>query len=147
MRGSGADKGEEAFAGLGTCLVMLRVQRGLTQAELAARARIRPNQVSRYETGQVYPQLPQLGRLLDALAIDLVDFFLFFSALRTWNGVLTLSESLRGGDLAEARYLIRQLAARQVRSQDAVRAGVERLIAEIESAAAEGQREDDAQPR
>ena len=49
----------------------LRQLRGLSQAELAARAGIRSNQVSRYETGKVLPQLPQLRCLLEALEVDL----------------------------------------------------------------------------
>ena len=71
---------------------IVRVILGMSQAELAARAGIRPNQVSRYETGEVLPQLTQLGRLLGALQLDVVDFFLFFAAVRTWSRVLRLGE-------------------------------------------------------
>jgi transcriptional regulator with XRE-family HTH domain len=59
------------FDHLGDTLTVLRLLRGLSQAETARRAGIRSNQVSRYETGQVLPQLRQLQRILDALAVDL----------------------------------------------------------------------------
>ena len=61
------------FAHLGDTIVVLRHLRGLSQAELAARAGIRPNQISRYETGQVLPQLGQLERLLGALDVGLPE--------------------------------------------------------------------------
>jgi len=61
------------FAHLGDTIVVLRHLRGLSQAELAARAGIRPNQISRYETGQVLPQLGQLEKLLRALEVGLPE--------------------------------------------------------------------------
>jgi transcriptional regulator with XRE-family HTH domain len=65
--------GAGTFAHLGDTIVVLRHLRGLSQAELAARAGIRPNQISRYETGQVLPQLGQLEKLLRALDVDLPE--------------------------------------------------------------------------
>lgn len=62
------------FDRLGETFVVLRMLRGLSQADLARRAGIRPNQVSRYETGQVLPQLGQLEKLLDALEVGLPEF-------------------------------------------------------------------------
>ena len=61
------------FAHLGDTIVVLRHLRGLSQAELAARAGIRPNHISRYETGQVLPQLGQLEKLLRALDVGLPE--------------------------------------------------------------------------
>ena len=124
---------EESFAAIGATLQIVRVILGMSQAELAARAGIRPNQVSRYETGQVLPQLTQLGRLLGALELDVVDFFLFFAAVRTWSRVLRLGEETSQGDLGEVQDLVRQLTARQVHVQEAVLAGVERLVADWDS--------------
>lgn len=54
---------------LGDTIVVLGHLRGLSQAELAPRAGIRPNQISRYEAVQVLPQLGQLEKLLHALDI------------------------------------------------------------------------------
>lgn len=61
------------FDRLGETFIVLRMLRGLSQAELARRAGIRPNQVSRYETGQVLPQLGQLEKILDALDVGLPE--------------------------------------------------------------------------
>lgn len=47
----------------------------MSQYELAKRAGIRPNQISRYETGAVIPQITQLERLFDGLGIGYVEFF------------------------------------------------------------------------
>ena len=134
MSPSGEDtRVEESFAAIGATLQIVRVLLGMPQAELAARAGIRPNQVSRYETGQVLPQLTQLGRLLGALELDVVDFFLFFAAVRTWSRVLRLGEETSQGDLGELQDLVRQLTARQVHAQEAVLAAVETLVAERNS--------------
>lgn len=62
------------FDHLGDALMVLRMLRRLSQAELAERAGIKATQVSRYETGQVLPQLPQLARLLNALGVGLPGF-------------------------------------------------------------------------
>ena len=61
------------FDRLGETFIVLRMLRGLSQAELARRAGIRPNQVSRYETGQVLPQLGQLEKILGALDVGLAE--------------------------------------------------------------------------
>lgn len=62
------------FRRLGETLTILRILRRLSQSELARRAGIKATQVSRYETGQVQPQLRQLERLLDALEVGLPEF-------------------------------------------------------------------------
>lgn len=61
------------FAHLGDTIVVLRHLRGLSQAELSARAGIRPNKISRYETSQVLPQIGQLDKLLRALDVGLPE--------------------------------------------------------------------------
>ena len=118
-------KANDILAGLGHALVMIRVVRGVSQAELAERAGIRPNQVSRYETGQVLPQLPQLGRLLDALGIDVIDFFLFVAQVRL------LVQRLDDAGAAEAKgedavaAMLRQLAARELDVRERVAVALE----------------------
>lgn len=59
---------------VGVTIQVLRLMRDLSQVELAERAGIRPNQVSRYETGQDLPQLAQLAKILDALDLDFGEF-------------------------------------------------------------------------
>jgi transcriptional regulator with XRE-family HTH domain len=66
----------DRFEHLGLTLTVLRLYRGLSQAELAERCGIRSNQISRYETGQVLPQLPQLDRILDGLRVNLPELLL-----------------------------------------------------------------------
>jgi len=77
------------FDHLGDALVVLRMLRRLSQAELANRAGIRPNQVSRYETGAVQPQLNQLTRLLEALQVDLTDFVFALASVQRLQRRLT----------------------------------------------------------
>jgi len=61
------------FDRLGETITVLRLLRRLSQAELAERAGIRSNQISRYETGQVLPQLAQLERILTALDVGMPE--------------------------------------------------------------------------
>lgn len=58
---------------MGRGFITLRMLTGMSQAALARKAGIQPNQVSRYETGQVLPQIGQLLKLLDALETDVGD--------------------------------------------------------------------------
>lgn len=69
------------FDHLGETFVVLRLLRGLSQAELADRAGIRSNQISRYETGQVLPQLGQLERILTALGVGMPELLFTMSHL------------------------------------------------------------------
>lgn len=66
---------ENMFECFGQVIMVLRNLKGLSQAELAQLAGIKATQVSRYETGQVLPQLPQVSRLLSALGVGLPEFF------------------------------------------------------------------------
>lgn len=68
--------GREVFRYLGTTLFVLRHLRNMSQTEFAEVVGIRPNQLSRYETGAVTPHLDQLGRLLAALEIEPYQLFL-----------------------------------------------------------------------
>lgn len=76
------------FGNLGATLQVLRLLKDVSQAELARRAGIRPNQISRYETGQVFPQLGQLAKILDALEIDLFGLAFAMQYLRWTEEVL-----------------------------------------------------------
>jgi len=58
---------------MGHGFIVLRMLTGMSQAELASKAGIRANQVSRYETGQVLPQIDQLMKILNALGTDVGD--------------------------------------------------------------------------
>ena len=81
------------FDRLGDTLTVLRILQRLSQAEVAAEAGIKATQVSRYETGQVLPQLPQLERLLDALGVDLPAFL--FALLHVERTVRYLEQAER----------------------------------------------------
>lgn len=61
------------FAGIGPALRGLRVERGLTQAQVAERAGVSKTMLSLYERDRVRPHLDTLGRILDALGVRLVE--------------------------------------------------------------------------
>ena len=63
--------GPGSLDGLGRVLRDLRIERGLTQVELAARAGVSKSMLSLYEGEKRRPQLDTLGRLLDALGVRL----------------------------------------------------------------------------
>lgn len=89
------------FDHLGETFVVLRLLRGLSQAELAERAGIRSNQISRYETGQVLPQLAQLERILDALDVGLPELLFAMSHLERTARLLRDSERLPAESLVQ----------------------------------------------
>ena len=66
-------RGRPVFDGLDAVLRDLRIERGLTQAELAGRAGVSKSMLSLYERGKQRPQLDTLERLLDALDVGLAD--------------------------------------------------------------------------
>ena len=47
----------------------MRLAKGLTQTEVAARARLHPQQLSAFELGRAIPYAPQLKRLARALGV------------------------------------------------------------------------------
>lgn len=114
--------GRDWLAHLGVTLTIVRVIHGESQAEVAARAGIRPNQVSRYETGQVLPQLPQLARLLDALGVTEVDFLLFHAQVGELIARLRWVTKAGTAGHSEVVALVHQLEARQVRLSRQLRA-------------------------
>src|SRR5690349_1543828 len=59
---------------LGTWLLRARTQQGITQKELATRARITQSRVSQIEQGAILPTLPQLIRLARTLGLPLQWF-------------------------------------------------------------------------
>ena len=61
---------KSATQALGATLRSLRQRRGLTQAELGARADMAAASVSHFETGQRLPSLDSLVKLADALEVS-----------------------------------------------------------------------------
>lgn len=59
------------FDRLGLVLSMLRMKRGESQKTLARRAGLTASMVSCFEKGTKKPSLDSLGRLLDALGVEL----------------------------------------------------------------------------
>jgi len=92
------------FDRLGETFIVLRMLRGLSQADLARRAGIRPNQVSRYETGQVLPQLGQLEKILDALDVGLAE--LLFAMAHLERTAALLEDAARQPPEALARDVV-----------------------------------------
>lgn len=62
------------FDHLHRVLTLLRVERGLQQNELAARAGVARAAMSRYETGKAKPTIDNLGKILEALEVTPVEF-------------------------------------------------------------------------
>ena len=62
------------FDHLHRVLTLLRVERGLQQNERAARAGVARAAMSRYETGKAKPTIDNLGKILEALQVDPVEF-------------------------------------------------------------------------
>ena len=69
------------FRNIGKALAILRRQKGLTQAQLAARCGMGRPQVSRYESGRELMKLETLEKILDTLRVEAEDFFRFLSSL------------------------------------------------------------------
>ena len=64
-----------AFRNLGKALVLLRELVGVSQSEVAIRAQIGKEQLSKYETGKELPRLDSLEKVLEALELNYWDFF------------------------------------------------------------------------
>lgn len=73
MAGTRLDE-DAVLANVGLRIAELREQRGLTQAELAARMRVEPRNAQRYEEG-VNLTLVTLVRLSKVLGVTPSDFF------------------------------------------------------------------------
>ena len=61
----------DPFDGLGPALRDLRIERGLTQVQLAERAGVSKSMLSLYEQEKQRPHLDTLGKLLNALGVSL----------------------------------------------------------------------------
>jgi len=130
------------FDRLGDAISVLRLLRRLSQAELAERAGIRPNQISRYETGAVQPQLAQLERILAALDVGLAEFLFTMNHLDRTARLLAESDALpqeeelvRGAVIAYWEN-VTDLHLRM--SREAVRAVTEQLSGEVREEAKAG---------
>ena len=77
--------GPSSLDGLGRVLRDLRIERGLTQVELAQRAGVSKSMLSLYEGEKRRPQLDTLGRLLDALGVRLGELAARLEDRPTWE--------------------------------------------------------------
>ena len=83
----------KGFDALGPVLRELRIERGLTQAELAERAGSSKSMLSLYERGKQHPQLETLEKLLDALEVRLGELV---TRLESWPAVGEAASARRG---------------------------------------------------
>jgi transcriptional regulator with XRE-family HTH domain len=60
---------QEAFAEIGAAIRLLRLEAGLSQEELALKAKITSAEVSRLENGKRNPKWETMERLADALGV------------------------------------------------------------------------------
>ena len=63
----------ENIARLGVLIKLHRMQRGLTQRELAERAKISTDRVARYESGSVDPPFSAILQIAKALGVKVAD--------------------------------------------------------------------------
>lgn len=60
---------------LGNRLKELRIQKGISQTELAKHVGVTPSTISQVESNQIYPSLPALIKMAEILSIELSSFF------------------------------------------------------------------------
>lgn len=60
---------------LGNRLKEIRIQKGLSQTELAKQVGVTPSTISQVESNQIYPSLPALMKMAEILSIELSSFF------------------------------------------------------------------------
>lgn len=87
----------DMFGGVGPALKLLREQAGLSQADLARKARMGKSQLSKYESRKELPKLDSLARILDVLKVQPVWLFYIAHLLAR-----PVPESLPTGALLEA---------------------------------------------
>ena len=69
------EKGTTGKIDLGLRLKEFRLRRGLSQTELAKLVGVTPSTISQVESNLIYPSLPALMKMAEALAVDLTSFF------------------------------------------------------------------------
>lgn len=110
----------KAFDALGPVLRDLRIERGLTQVELAGRADVAKSMLSLYESGKQRPHLDTLEKLLDALGIQLGELVM---RLESWSGTEEVGPGRRG----PRPHTSARAAARRRLEEEAVAAATEVL--------------------
>lgn len=60
---------------LGGQLRALRLQRGMSQKDLARQLGVTPSNISQVENNQIYPSIPALIKLAEAFSVDIGNFF------------------------------------------------------------------------
>ncbi len=90
----------------GRRLKFLRELAGLSQRELAKRAKLTNSSISTIEQGQVSPSIQSLSRILSAIPINLADFFAF-----QFPSPIPLPGSLQSGGKAQSLVLTEQSAS------------------------------------
>ena len=69
------DRGAGGRIDLGLRLKEFRLRRGLSQTELARLVGVTPSTISQVESNLIYPSLPALMKMAEALAVNLTSFF------------------------------------------------------------------------
>lgn len=86
-----------------TELRRLRKAAGITQDELAAKLGVNRATISKYETGQIAPTIPQLQAIADALGVHLLDLLGMSQAADGYN--ITLESSTKKQTISDIRAL------------------------------------------
>ena len=69
------EKGTSGKIDLGLRLKEFRLRRGLSQTELAKLVGVTASTISQVESNLIYPSLPALMKMAEALSVDLTSFF------------------------------------------------------------------------
>ena len=107
----------EKYKAIGSNILMVRKDRGISQTELVNRVGSNKSAISRYENGTQKPSLDTLMRMADALSVDVVDFMKEKTAPpleNMVNGVDRIQEF--NINLAEMNPVARQSFTRSVRA-------------------------------
>lgn len=80
------------FANLGRALRVARETKGLSQGDLADRAKVGKSKISKYETGKELPKLDSLQRILEVLELE--PYQLFYAMYRLNQGEESVSTPL-----------------------------------------------------
>jgi len=71
------EKRKSGHLDLGNRLKELRIQKGLSQTELAKQVGVTPSTISQVESNQIYPSLPALIKMAEILSVELSSFFAY----------------------------------------------------------------------
>jgi len=96
---------------LGARIKELRKAKGLSQEELSEKVGIDSKHLSRIEVGKSYSSLDTLGKIAQALGIEIKDLFEFMHLSRTKDLTDNISKLLKEADEDKVRLILKIIRA------------------------------------